>query len=455
MATILLVEDRESFRRMLVQALQGAGFETAEAKTAQEAIQFVHAGGIDLVVTDLHLPGQDGMAILKAVKAYRSSIPVVVITAYGNIETAVAAVRAGAYDFIAKPFEPDHLILQIEKALEKQRLIMESTVLKDRLGTGSSLVVHSKAMQSVLDQIRKVAQNKSTVILVGESGTGKEVLARAIHECSPRQKQPYVALNCAAIPHELLESECFGYERGAFTGATHTRIGKFELADKGTLFLDEIGDMEISLQAKLLRVLEDSALLRVGGLIPIKIDVRIIAATHRNLQRLIQQGGFREDLYFRLNVFPIDIPPLRERREDLLPLAESFIAYYTKEAKTEPKRMTQGTLEALLNHPFPGNVRELKNCIERAVILSDGNEIRPEHLGLHMPLDAAVENVPLEGSLHRVGEAASRAAETRMIRQALATTHGNKSVAARLLQVSYKTLLTKIKDYGIASSTAE
>jgi DNA-binding NtrC family response regulator len=448
METILIVEDREGFAQMLSQALADAGYQTVWAKDGKTGIDTVCAGGIDLVVTDLKLPGKDGLEVLHRVKAYRTSIPVILMTAHGSIETAVKAVKEGAYDFIAKPFDPDHLLLQIGKALEKQRLVTENAILKTQTA-GVRMIGNSLAMTQVVSQVQKVSGGKTTVLLHGESGTGKEVIARMIHGVSPRHDKAFVPINCAAIPRELLESELFGHERGAFTGAVEKRIGRFELADKGTLFLDEIGDMDLPLQAKILRVLEEGSVMRVGGVASVKIDVRLIAATHRNLPEAIQQGRFRSDLYFRLNVFPITLPPLRERREDIPPLATHFIAHYCNETSRPTKHLSPAALDLMMNHHWAGNVRELQNGIERAVILSDGDEITPEHLALRVRHEEHLDDITLEGPLAQVAEAASRQVETKMIRKVLKATGGNKSRASEILQVSYKTLLTKIKDYEI------
>ena len=457
METILIAEDREDFAQMVTQALAGAGYQTVWAKDGKAAVEKVREGAIDLVVTDLKLPGKDGLGVLQAVRAYRTSIPVIVMTAYGSIETAVKAVKAGAFDFITKPFDPDHLILQIEKALEKQRLLTENLILKEGAPGGSGppkIIGSAPATRHAMEQIQKVAGGKTTVLLHGESGTGKEVFARALHALSPRREKAFVAINCAAIPRELLESELFGHERGAFTGAVEKRIGRFELADRGTLFLDEIGDMDLSLQSKMLRVLEEGEIMRVGGVVRVKVDVRIVAATHRNLPDAIQQKLFREDLFFRLNVFPITLPPLRERREDIPALAEHFLGHYCREMQKETKSLSAAASEAMMAHPWSGNIRELQNAIERAVILSDGCEILPEHINLRVRSNDPLPAIPLTGPLHAISEAASRQIEIQMIRKILKETGGNKSRAAEILQVSYKTLLTKIKEYRLESGPA-
>ncbi|HIE65101.1 MAG: sigma-54 dependent transcriptional regulator [Nitrospira sp.] len=454
METILIVEDRESLAKMLSQALTDAGYKVIWAKDGREGISMVREKKMDFVVTDLKLPYQSGLEVLHEVKAKSAFIPVIVMTAYGSIEVAVKAVKAGAYDFISKPFDPDHLLLQIEKALEKKRLVTENIILKEIFSSQLGfprIIGKSPPMAKVLEQIQKVAQGKTTVLLMGESGTGKELFARAVHMLSPRKDNAFVAINCAAIPHDLLESEFFGHERGAFTGAIGKKIGKFELADKGTVFLDEIGEMDLSLQSKLLRVLEAGELMRVGGTTNVKIDARIVAATNQVLPKLIQEKRFREDLFFRLNVFPIVIPPLRDRREDIPILASHFISHYSKEMNKDIIDFTPEAMDLLKGHLWKGNVRELQNCIERAIILSDGNKIHPSHLGLKTREKAkyTIPDIPLEGTLQGVSDSARSLVESRMIRKILKETGGNKTRAAERLQVSYKTLLTKIKEYGI------
>ncbi|HLG21348.1 MAG TPA: sigma-54 dependent transcriptional regulator, partial [Candidatus Manganitrophaceae bacterium] len=448
---------RETLAQMLSQALTGAGYQVVLAKDGREGIAKIREVKLDLVVTDLKLPYKSGLEVLHAVKEQNSFIPVILMTAYGSIETAVKAVKEGAYDFITKPFDPDHLILQIEKALEKQRLVTENIILKENFTNQlrfPKIIGKAPVMLNVVEQMRKVAQGKTTVLLRGESGTGKELFARAIHMLSPRKDKTFVAINCAAIPHDLLESELFGHERGAFTGAVGKKIGKFELADKGTIFLDEIGEMDLSLQSKLLRVLEEDEMMRVGGIHNVKIDVRVVAATNRDLTQSIQQKTFREDLYYRLNVFPIFIPPLRERKEDIPALVDHFISYYSKEMKKEIKNLSDDAMDILMAHPWTGNVRELQNCIERAIILSDGNELLPEHLGLRARPqgDVSFKDLPTDGTLQEVSAAATRLVESKLISKVLKETGGNKTRAAEILQVSYKTLLTKIKEYGIEKS---
>jgi len=453
MGKILIAEDKESMAKMLMQALEAVEHEPVWAKDGREAIQQLRDNRFDLVVTDLKLPYKDGLAVLEAAKEFSPRTPVILMTAYGTIETAVKAVKEGAYDFLTKPFDPDHLLLLIDKALEKQRLVTENVILREEMAKHlkvPKIIGKSPAMAKSLESLQKVAAGNTTVLLMGESGTGKELFARAIHYISPRKDGPFVAINCAAIPRDLLESELFGHEKGAFTGAVGRRIGKFELADHGTLFLDEIGEMDLGLQSKLLRVLEEDEITRVGGTTKVKVDVRVVAASNRNLQAAIGQKIFREDLFYRLSVFPIVIPPLRERKEDIPILAEHFLDVYSHELKKPIRMLTPEAEAALIHHSWSGNVRELQNCIERAVILCESETIGPELLNLKSREPAGeAAPLPTDGTLHEVSAAASRAAETRLIQKVLKETNGNKSRAAEILQVSYKTLLTKIKDYGI------
>ena len=452
MAKILLIEDKESMAQMLVKAMEGEEHEVIWAKDGRQGLQRLKEHPFDLVVTDLKLPYKSGFEVLEAVKEHNPLIPVILMTAYGSIESAVKAVKQGAYDFLSKPFDPDHLLLLITKALEKQRLTTENLILKERVSLQDKfpkIIGRSAEIRAVEDQIQKVSPSKTTVLLLGESGTGKELFARAIHSLSPRQDHAFIAINCAAIPRDLLESELFGHEKGAFTGATERRMGKFELAHRGTIFLDEIGDLDLSLQAKLLRVLEGSDFMHVGGTSKVKADVRVIAATNKDLQAAAARQYFREDLFYRLSVFPITIPPLRERREDIPLLTEHFINHYSRQIKKEVMRLSPEALEVLINHLWTGNVRELQNCIERSVILSDSDIILPEHLGIRSRglSEWTVNEFSLNGTLHEVSSAAAKIAESRLIKKVLLETGGNKSRAAEILQVSYKTLLTKIKEY--------
>ena len=444
MDTILVIEDKESMLDMLRQTLEGEGYRVIAAKDGAEGIKKLSDERIGLVLTDLKLPKKDGFDVLAAVKDDNPLLPVIVMTAFGTIETAVKAVKQGAYDFLTKPFDTEHLLVLIKRALDTYRIASENILLREELADKLGLpriIGKSGPLQEITAKIQKVAPTTATVFLHGESGTGKELFARAIHHLSPRKDAPFLAINSAAIPRELLESELFGYERGAFTGADARKLGKLELADKGTVFLDEIGDMDLALQSKLLRVLQEQVIERVGGGKPIKIDVRVIAATNKDIVKAVEARLFREDLFYRLNVFPINIPPL----------AAHFLKKYSMEVRKGPLTISDEAMDILVKSPWKGNIRELENVIERAVIYAEGGTIRAADLGISETsiMDALAEHVPMDGPLHAVAEAATRIAESRRIRQVLKQTGNNKTRAAEVLQVSYKTLLTKIKDYQL------
>lgn len=447
MYKILIIEDKKSMADMLTKVFKAEGFNVKTALNLTDGLSKI-TSDLSAVITDLKLPDGDGMDILKFVKRTSPFIPVIVMTAYGSIEIAVKAVKEGAYDFITKPFDPDHLLLIIKRAIEERAIEKENLLLKrefqDFLKMPVIIGISNKWID-VMEKVKKVAPLKTTILITGESGTGKELLARAIHYLGPRAEYPFVTVNCAAIPKDLIESEIFGYEKGAFTGAGELKLGKFELADKGTIFLDEIGDMDIALQSKLLRAIQEKEFERVGGTRTIKVDIRIIAATNKDLQKEVSAGRFREDLFYRLNVFPINIPPLRERREDILPLARYFIAQFCKEFNKPVLSLSSQAEAVLLNHEWKGNVRELRNVIERAVILCDSAIIYPEHLNI---CSNAQESL-LDQSLHEVGLSAAMMAEKAKIEEVLRLTKGNKLKTAEILKVSYKTLLNKIKEYGI------
>ena len=454
MDTILVIEDKESMLDMLKQTLEGEGYRVIAARDGAEGIKKLSVERIGLVLTDLKLPKKDGFDVLTAVRDDNPLLPVIVMTAFGTIETAVKAVKQGAYDFLTKPFDTEHLLVLIKRALDTYRIASENILLREELADKLGLpriIGKSGPLQEITAKIQKVAPTTATVFLHGESGTGKELFARAIHHLSPRKDAPFLAINSAAIPRELLESELFGYERGAFTGADARKLGKLELADKGTVFLDEIGDMDLALQSKLLRVLQEQVIERVGGGKPIKIDVRVIAATNKDIVKAVEAKLFREDLFYRLNVFPINIPPLRERRDDIPPLAAHFLNKYSMEVRKGPLAISDEAMDILVKSPWKGNIRELENVIERAVIYAEGGTIRAVDLGISETsiMDALAEHVPMDGPLHSVAEAATRIAESRRIRQVLKQTGNNKTRAAEVLQVSYKTLLTKIKDYQL------
>jgi DNA-binding NtrC family response regulator len=414
-----------------------------------------------LVLTDLRLPRGDGFGVLRAVKALDAGLPVVVMTAYGGIEEAVAAMKAGALDFLAKPVDPDHLRLIVRRALDARRLVAENLLLKMELAErrgAPQIVGSSPALRRVLAAVERAAGTEATVLIEGETGTGKELVARTLHAMSARAGGPFVAINCAAIPETLLESELFGHEKGAFTGAVARKPGKFELAHRGTLFLDEIGDLPLGLQGKILRALEEKRFERLGGTAAVQVDVRLVAATNRNLRAAVAARAFREDLYFRLSVLPITVPPLRERPEDIAVLARYFVERFCRDLKRPPLAVAPEALAALQAYRWPGNVRELQNCIERAVILAEGDVIQPRHL--HLSFDAGAgaaagggdpwAALDLSGTLADVAARAVAEAERRKIAHALRTCGGDAGRAADLLQVSYGTLLAKMKAYGLA-----
>ena len=453
MGKILVVEDKKSMAEMLQEALELEGHEVIIAGDGADGIKKLKGDKVDLVLTDLKLPKKNGMEVLKSSKKNNPLTPVIVMTAFGSVDTAVSAMKMGAYDFITKPLDIDHLNLLIDRSLKNQKLVAENLLLKDVLSDKVStpyIVGKSNNMMDLAGSIQKVASTKTTVLLLGESGTGKELFARAIHDLSLMKDNPFVAINCAAIPGELLESELFGYEKGAFTGAGERKIGKLELAHNGTVFLDEIGEMDMALQSKMLRVLQEGEIDRVGGSNPVKIDIRIISASNRDLEAAVSENSFREDLYYRLSVFPIKIPPLRERRDDIPILVDHFISKYSAEMNLGNKEMSVDALDVLKSYYWKGNVRELENVIERALILSEGDSINQGDLRLStVTSHGSLDDIPLDGSLEQTAKEALKIAESRRIKKALEDTHGNKSRAAELLKVSYKTLLTKIKDYGI------
>jgi DNA-binding NtrC family response regulator len=456
--SILLVEDKDSLRTMLRLAIEGQGHAVIEAINQVEAVTALRRDRPAVVLTDLRLPDGDGFAVLRAAKELDPELPVIVMTAYGSIQDAVAAMKEGALDFLAKPVDPDHLLLLVERALAQRRMMTEYVLLKEELAArrgAPQIIGEAPALKRVIGQLQRAATTDTTVLLEGESGTGKELFARALHVLSERSDGPFVAINCAAIPDTLLETELFGHEKGAFTGAVARKPGKFELAHHGTLFLDEIGDLPLGLQAKILRALEEQRFERVGGTVPIQVDVRIVAATNRGLRASVAARQFREDLYFRLSVFPITIPPLRERLEDIPILARHFVERFCREMKKKAAVLSAETVEELQRYPWPGNVRELQNSMERTVILADGETIYPRHLNLsfHAPAAAAGPDAwstfNFSGSLNDVARRAQSEAERRKIEQILKETAGNKGRASEVLQVSYKVFLTKLKEYGL------
>ena len=439
---------------MLKLALESQGHEVIEARDQPEAVAALRDSQPALVLSDLRLPKGDGMGVLRAVKEVDTELPVIVMTAHGSIQDAVEAMKNGALDFLAKPVDPDHLQLLVSRVLEQRRLLTDYRLLKEEAAArrgGPNIIGDSQALRQVMSAIDRAAGTDTTVLLEGESGTGKELCARALHNASPRANGPFVAINCAAIPENLLDAELFGYERGAFTGAASRKIGKFEVAQRGTIFLDEIGEMPLALQAKMLRAIETKRIERLGGNTSIQVDVRIVAATNRMLRQAVANRQFREDLYFRLSVFPVTIPPLRERKEDIPKLAHHFVE---RVARDVGKKLTLGpeALAMLVEHTWPGNVRELQNAIERAVILADGDRLLPRHLNLTTQMGATADPWDMldwSGTLADVASRFANEAEKRKLTLALKQASGDKGRAADMLAINFKTLAAKLRQYGL------
>ncbi|MBI4611137.1 MAG: sigma-54-dependent Fis family transcriptional regulator [Candidatus Rokubacteria bacterium] len=458
MARILVVDDEPDMRWLLAGVLQAEGLEVVTAEDGQAALDRVMADAPATVILDLRMPGLDGMSALGKLKTIAPQVPVIMLTAYGDIPTAVQAMRLGAYDYLTKPFHNDDIVLTVRRALERQALLAEVEELRSQLGEGGgSLSEHmgpSQEIQKVIRHITQVASSTFTVLIQGETGTGKELVARAIHQQSARCEKPFIALDCGAIPETLIESELFGYEKGAFTGADRRKEGHFQLAEGGSLFLDEITNLPLTTQAKLLRVLQEREVQLLGGKRAVPVNVRIIAASNVPLETEMRAGRFRHDLYYRLNEFTIALPPLRERQEDILYLAKRFLEEASMELKRPVRGISEEAAPLLLRHPWPGNARELRNVIRQAVLLSP-DLIRPEHLaalgpgGARAPLAEEPRSGSAGLSLREASEKAAAEAERQAIRHALQATQGNKSEAARLLRTDYKTLHVKMKRYGI------
>jgi DNA-binding NtrC family response regulator len=449
-AAILIVEDEARMRRLLELDLNEAGYQTFSAADAEKGLDMLRREQIDLVLTDLKLPGLSGLEFLQAAKRLNGALPVVVMTAYGSVETAVEAMKAGASDYVLKPFALAEMRLVVQKELDVRRLREENRSLREALGRHynyPNIVAQSGKMQEVLAE--RVAATPSTVLIGGESGVGKDLIARLIHQRSSRASGPFVKINSTAIPENLLESELFGYEKGAFTGATTSKPGKFELADKGTLFLDEIGDIPLAIQVKLLRVLQEREFERLGGTRTIKVDVRLIAATNRDLRAALEQGTFREDLYYRLNVVPIDIPPLRDHKEDIPDLANLFLSRLAQKSQKKLEGIKPEALRKLMDFHWPGNVRELENIVERACALATGPFIGPSDIQLdHMPDRNQGGQAPLLPEGKTLDQW-----EDEIIREAYRRANGNKSEAARMLGLSRNALRYRLEKIGIADET--
>jgi two-component system, NtrC family, response regulator AtoC len=449
MPTILIIEDEAKMRRLLELNLGEDGFKTVSAPDAETGLRLLASEQVDLVLTDLKLPGMSGLELLQAVKRQNAALPVVVMTAFGSVETAVEAMKAGATDYVLKPFSLAEMRMVVHKELDVSRLREENRSLREALGEKYShpnIVAGSAKMQEVLAIVERVAPTNSTVLLGGESGVGKDLIARVIHEKSRRASGPFIKINSTAIPENLLESELFGYEKGAFTGASSSKPGKFELADKGTLFLDEIGDVPPATQVKLLRVLQEREFERLGGTRTVKVDVRLVAATNRDLRAALEEGTFREDLYYRLNVVPIDIPPLREHKEDVPDLTNLFLRKFCGESGRPVTTISPEATNLLLSHHWPGNVRELQNIIERACALAKTSRLEPGDIHIDSsPRNKATTSgegfLPAGMTLDQW--------EDDMIREALKRAGGNKSQAARLLGLSRNALRYRLSKIGI------
>lgn len=444
---ILVVDDEIKMRRVLQMILQKEGYEIVTSKDGREALQKVEEENFDLVLTDMKMPGLSGIDLLKKIRESDKEIPVIMITAYGTVETAVKAMKEGAYDYLLKPFEKDEMKIIVANALKMKTLVRENRYLRGELEEKYKLdnvIGKSSQMQEIYKILREVANTKATVLIQGETGTGKTLVARALHFNSSGKEKPFIHVNCAALPEGLLESELFGHVKGAFTDAVANKPGKFELANAGTIFLDEIVELSPMLQVKLLRVLQEKEFEQVGGIKTIKIDVRVIAATNRDIKKALEGGLLREDLYYRLNVISINIPPLREHKEDIPLLVEYFLQKFNRESGKNIKGVSPRAMDMLTNYNWPGNVREVENVIERAVILGSKNTLLPESLPLHLKKesDKMEIHIPPEGiALEKV--------EKSLIREALKMTRGNQSRAAKLLDISRNTLRYRIRKFGI------
>jgi DNA-binding NtrC family response regulator len=456
---------------MLRHALEGQGHVVLEAHDEPEAIQHMRQSRPAVVLTDLKLPSGDGLGVLRAARELDPELQVVVMTAYGSIQDAVTAMKEGAMDFVAKPVDPDHLVLMVERAIAQRRMLSDYMLLKQELAErrgAPRIIGEDPQLKQVSQQLHRAADTDATVLLQGESGTGKELFARTLHALSPRAEGPFVAINCAAIPETLLETELFGHEKGAFTGAATRKPGRFEMAHRGTLFLDEIGDLPVGLQAKILRALEEKRFERVGGTSSLHVDTRVVAATNRNLKAAVAARQFREDLFFRLSVFPITIPPLRVRTGDIPILAHHFVERFCRDLTKPTLMMSPAALDELRAYAWPGNVRELQNCIERAVILCDAESIQPRHLNLSFrtaeprtetpegasapaPTDPWTQ-IDLSGTMSDALRRLTAEVERRKLERALKDAAGNKERAAEALQISYRVLLQKQKEYGLSDN---
>ena len=452
---VLVVDDEQSLRKVLAATLQREGYEVQIASDGEEAIEALDRDGADVIVTDLVMPKMDGLTLLRKVVARHPDVPVIVVTAHGKIDSAVEAMKAGAFDFVTKPFEHAELKAIIAKAARQSDLNARNVIPEAAAERRFSEIIGRGARMQELQQIiGKVADAPSTVLITGESGTGKELVATALHEKSSRRERPFIKINCAAIPRELVEAELFGFEKGAFTGAVQSKPGRFELADGGTLFLDEIGEIPVEMQVKLLRAIQESEFERVGGVKTTRVEVRLIAATSRDLTREVAAGRFREDLFYRLNVVPIQLPPLRERRDDIPLLVEHFRQKYNARLKKNVERIEDSALTALSLYSWPGNIRELENVLERTILFAETPTIRVQDLppSLHKPQEAGAggPSAPLHpGPLKEIVKGQVQAIERDLIVRGLEVTGGNVTRTAKLLRISRKSLQMKMKEFSL------
>jgi len=448
---VLVVDDEENMLHMLSAILRREGYSVATAINGKKALEIMEMEPFDYVLADIRMPGMDGMALLEEIQSRGSEATVIMMSAYGSVDIALEAVKRGAYDYIFKPFKPEEVTLALKKALERERLRRENIQLRRAVEKEFGLegmIVRSPGLRYVVQAIHRVADLRTTVLIQGESGTGKELVARAIHQSGVRRERPFVAVNCGAIPETLLESELFGHVKGAFTDARSSRKGLFEEAHGGTLLLDEVGELPLNLQVKLLRVLQEGEIRPLGGVKIIPVDVRVVASTIKDLATEVQEGRFRDDLFFRLNVFPIRVPPLRERTEDIPPLVEHFLGRFSRQMGKNVEGVEPAAMERLLQYPWPGNVRELENVIERAVIMAESGRIREKDLLMQMPRSGRVSLSLALGDELSVKKT-NRMIEENLIRRALDRTGGNRTQAAHLLEISHPSLLAKMRRYGI------
>ena len=453
MSKILLVEDDQNTLEGLAHILRDEGYHVQAVCDGETALRELSQDDYDVLLTDLKLPGIDGLELYREVKGISPDVATIVVTAFGTVKTAVDAMKEGVFDYVTKPIEVDELLIIIRNALNRQELLRENIMLRDQVQKAysfESIIGNSGAMQDVFKKVAKVSASNSTVLVRGESGTGKELVAKAIHFNSSRKDRQLVTIDCASLPENLLESELFGYEKGAFTGAFRTKMGRFEVAHGGTLFLDEIGDVPPGVQAKLLRALEERTILRLGGTKDISIDVRVIASTHKDLEKALKEGTFREDLYYRLNVIPIFLPPLRERREDIPLLVQHFTNVYSEDTHIPAKKISKEVIDICMNYEWFGNVRELEHAVENAVVMGEGDTILPEHLPLNIVSGTTRESTVVS-TCNSNGSYSERMdmAEKAIIEETLIKVDGNRTKAAKLLDISLRTMRYKVKKYKL------